>query len=219
VPFGDDHFNYFTLEISTIMRFTFCPKDLHNKQIAALLPFLIIMGCQEHRSKQMQADLPVDYMDPCAQIELHKEPKNRLQCMKHNVERLSEELKLKQEFLENHPNRPWKTKIISSGTTDTVYGAYYSEWKRKLERIGSLNFPKEAVSKGGQGSTVLHTRIAANGVLLSADIRKSSGIKLIDDTAILVAKLASPFDRFSEHMHKEVDIVDIIGTVQFRLGE
>jgi len=85
---------------------------------------------------------------------------------------------------------------ISPDTKASRLAPYLSEWKRKVERVGTLNFPTAARRQGLSGSPVVEVEIAADGRLQSARVRRSSGYGALDQAALTILKLASPFTPF-----------------------
>jgi protein TonB len=85
---------------------------------------------------------------------------------------------------------------ISPDTRASRLAPYLAEWKRKVERVGTLNFPSAARRQGLSGSPVLEVEIAADGRLRSARVRRSSGYGALDQAALTILRLASPFNPF-----------------------
>ena len=73
---------------------------------------------------------------------------------------------------------------------------YLAAWKRKVERVGTLNFPSAARSAGLSGSPVVEVEIAADGRSARRSVRRSSGHGALDQAALTILRLASPFDPF-----------------------
>jgi len=85
---------------------------------------------------------------------------------------------------------------VTPDTRASKLAPYLAAWKRKVERIGTLNFPAIARSSGLSGSPVVEVQIGANGRLLKSSVRRSSGHDALDQAAMSILKLASPFDPF-----------------------
>ncbi len=85
---------------------------------------------------------------------------------------------------------------ISPDTRASRLAPYLAEWKRKVERVGTLNFPSAARRQGLSGSPVVEVEIAADGRLRSARVRRSSGFGALDQAALTILRLASPFNPF-----------------------
>jgi protein TonB len=92
---------------------------------------------------------------------------------------------------------------IIPNTRKSKLAPYLDAWRRKIERLGTLNFP-QAVRKGGAvGNPVLEVAIKADGTLGRAVVQRSSGRKEIDQAALSILRLASPFDPFPADLRKQ----------------
>jgi protein TonB len=92
---------------------------------------------------------------------------------------------------------------VSPDTQASVLAPYLAEWKRKVERVGTLNFPSAARRSGLSGSPVVEVEIAANGRLRDAKVRRSSGYGALDQAALTILRLASPFNPFPADLAAE----------------
>jgi len=85
---------------------------------------------------------------------------------------------------------------ITPDTRESIIAPYLDSWRRRVERIGTLNYPTAALHAGIKASPVLEVAIAADGRLAKAEIQTSSGYPDLDAAALAILKLASPFDPF-----------------------
>ncbi|HUA89360.1 MAG TPA: TonB family protein, partial [Steroidobacteraceae bacterium] len=85
---------------------------------------------------------------------------------------------------------------VSPDTRASQLAPYLAEWKRKVERVGTLNFPSAARRAGLSGSPVVEVEISADGRLRDARVRRSSGYGALDQAALTILRLASPFNPF-----------------------
>lgn len=108
---------------------------------------------------------------------------------------------------------------ISADTRESVVAVYLDRWRRKVERVGTLNFPDAARRDKMSGTPVVEVTITANGRLDRAIIRRSSGHPEIDDAAIRILKLAAPFDAFPHELSAKHDQIRIAYEWQFLGGE
>ena len=69
-------------------------------------------------------------------------------------------------------------------------------WRRRVERIGTINYPSAAQRQGLSGNPVIEVVLQRDGKLQSARIHRSSGHPEIDAAALDILRLASPFDPF-----------------------
>ena len=85
---------------------------------------------------------------------------------------------------------------ITPDTRASELAPYLAAWKRKVERVGTLNFPTAARNARLSGSPVVEVEISSDGHLRLVKVRRSSGHGALDEAALTILKLASPFDPF-----------------------
>lgn len=85
---------------------------------------------------------------------------------------------------------------VTPDTQASRLAPYLIAWKHKVERVGNLNLPNAVRNSGLSGSPVVEVEIAANGRLRQASVRRSSGSGALDQAALQILKLASPFEPF-----------------------
>ncbi|VAX06516.1 TonB protein [hydrothermal vent metagenome] len=129
------------------------------------------------------------------------------------IKRLSAELDLKTQRFAKRPRR----KAINASTKEYKYAAYLGAWRRKIERIGNINYPDEARRQKLYGNLVLHVAVQADGSVKKNGIQllHSSGHKVLDDAAIRIVRMAAPYAPFPANIRKETDILDITRTWRF----
>ncbi len=116
--------------------------------------------------------------------------------------------------LQTNAERP-RQKFISASTREYKYAAYEEAWRLKIERIGNLNYPSEAVRRKISGALLLDVALSPDGSVLSIRVAQSSGHKALDDAAIRIVHLAAPFAPFPPKIRAETDILHIIRTWKF----
>lgn len=85
---------------------------------------------------------------------------------------------------------------LSPDTAASPLAPYLDAWRRKVERVGTLNFPSAARRAELSGSPVIEVAIGADGQLLEAAIQRPSGHPTLDQAALQILRLASPFEPF-----------------------
>ena len=66
-----------------------------------------------------------------------------------------------------------KRKFISASTKEYEYATYMDAWRRKVERVGNLNYPEEAKKLNLTGSLRLDVALNKDGTINEITIRKS----------------------------------------------
>ena len=115
-----------------------------------------------------------------------------------------------------YAKRP-KKKFITASTQEYEYAAYMRAWVAKVERIGNLNYPREAQRLGLTGRLILTVSIGRDGQVKGVLVNRSSGKKLLDQAAVEAVTLSSPFAPLPD-TGEEIDILDITRTWDYRDG-
>lgn len=119
-----------------------------------------------------------------------------------------------QQRLDSRASRP-RRKYISANTKEYKFAAYMEAWRAKVERIGNINYPDEALRRHLSGSLLLDVALDPDGSVREIAVRRSSGHTILDDAAVRIVKLASPFAPFPPNILKEVDILHVTRTWKF----
>lgn len=94
---------------------------------------------------------------------------------------------------------------VAPNTRESRVAPYLDSWKRKVERLGTVKFPMAARERAMHGNPVLEVVIRSDGTIRQIVVRKSSGHKELDQAAIGILRLASPFDPFPAALKEEFD--------------
>jgi protein TonB len=127
--------------------------------------------------------------------------------------RLAAEIYLRSE---QYAKRPFH-KFVSASTKEYAYANYLRAWVDRAERVGNLNYPDEARRKRLSGQLVIMVGIRPDGSVAETRIIRSSGVPLLDDSALRIVKLAQPFPPLPR-TDENVDILDVVRTWQFLPG-
>jgi periplasmic protein TonB len=112
------------------------------------------------------------------------------------------------------PNRLW----IAADTRESDVAVYLDSWRRKIERVGTINFPDVARRQKLSGTPVIEVTIGSDGKLLQTVVRRGSGHPEIDEAALRILKLAAPFDAFPGELSVKHDEIRIAYEWQFLNG-
>jgi len=113
-----------------------------------------------------------------------------------------------------YAKRP-KQIILTASTKKAVEASYLSQWVRRIERIGNLNYPIDARKNNINGALRLNVTINKLGQVLKITISKSSGSSILDAAAKRIVTLSQPFKPFSKELQKNADQIVIIRTWEF----
>lgn len=147
---------------------------------------------------------PGDFIDP-----------NRKSLRQRSLEIASLEARLDRQR-QIYAKRPRIKRLTSLSTGSSNDAFYLNSWRRKIERIGNLNYPEEARRRKLYGSLRLLVAILPDGSLREVALLETSGHRLLDDAAIRIVRLAAPFAPFPDELRRTTDVLEIIRTWQFR---
>ena len=133
-------------------------------------------------------------------------PSQLLADLQREIKKIEAELDDKTLAYAQRPRR----KAINASTREHIYAAYMEAWRRKVERVGNLNYPK-----GHMGDVVVHVAVRSDGSVEKMRIMKHADSSLINESALKIATLAAPFPPFPAEIREKTDILDIIRTWRF----
>jgi periplasmic protein TonB len=92
---------------------------------------------------------------------------------------------------------------VTADTRASRLAPYLDSWRRRVERIGTVNYPSVAQRRNMGGSPVIEVALQSDGKLKSARILRTSGHPEIDAAALDILRLASPFDAFPAELAQD----------------
>jgi len=119
--------------------------------------------------------------------------------------------------IDAYQKRPRK-KFIGANATEYRFAQYEEDWRIKVERIGTLNYPPEARGKL-YGNLRLTVAIQADGTVASIELDRSSGLKVLDEAAFKIVRMATPFAAFPPDIRRDTDQLVITRTWFFGQGD
>jgi len=104
--------------------------------------------------------------------------------------------------IENQNKRPRKT-FITPSTKAVGYALYYKSMQKRIEDIGTMQFP-EKNGKKMYGELIVYIPIFQDGTIYEKEggprIEKSSGNPALDKAALRIVRHAAPFGNFPQKM-------------------
>ena len=116
-----------------------------------------------------------------------------------------------------YQERPRK-RFIGANTREYRFAQYEEDWRAKIERVGTLNYPAEARGKL-YGTLRLTVTVRPDGTVESIDLDRSSGLKVLDQAAFRIVQMAAPFAVFPPDIRKDTDLLVITRTWFFAQGD
>jgi protein TonB len=104
--------------------------------------------------------------------------------------------------IQEQNKRPKKT-FISPSTQEVGYAMYYKAMQKRVEEIGTLNFP-QVNGRKLYGELILEIPVFQDGTIYVKDggvmVKKSSGNPALDKAALAIVRRSAPFGKFPPNM-------------------
>lgn len=111
-------------------------------------------------------------------------------------------------------NKRPRVKNIGTRADEYRFAQYTEDWRTKIEKVGTLNYPDAARGKVS-GSLTLTVRIRSDGSVDRVEIDRPSGKRVLDDAAKRIVRMAEPFAEFPANIRRDYDILEITRTWTF----
>ncbi|OZB28183.1 MAG: energy transducer TonB [Pseudomonas sp. 34-62-33] len=135
-----------------------------------------------------------------------------------SAEIASLEAELAQE-VQQYAKRPRTNRQNSASTARDISAWYRDEWRKKVERIGNLNYPDEARRQRIYGSLRMAVTLKNDGTVVELQVLESSGHAVLDEAAKRIVRLSAPFAPFTGELAQQFDQIEIIRTWRFERGD
>jgi protein TonB len=107
---------------------------------------------------------------------------------------------------------------IGGSVTDKRFEQYLAAFRRKIACSSLKHYPEAARDKT-YGDLIITVSVLADGSFEKARIDRSSGLKVLDDGALDIARQAAPFAPFPPEIRRDFDALDITRTWTFTFTE
>jgi len=115
------------------------------------------------------------------------------------------------------PNSVVHKPLDNPNIHDPVLAEYLSAWRNKVEQVGTANFPDKA-QENSLGNPTLEVILRADGTLQEILVLRSSGNAALDQAALGILSLATPFDPLPELVQAEYGALRFAYEWEFTVG-
>lgn len=116
--------------------------------------------------------------------------------------------------MDSYQKRP-RRRFLGARTQEYRFARYIEDWRIKVERVGTLNYPQAAREQKIYGSLQLTVSIKADGTVENVEINRSSGQKILDEAALRIVRLGAPYSAFPANISRDTDVLSITRTWTF----
>ena len=173
---------------------------------------------------QVQSPTKVDASPPQPQPQPQPQPRDETKIAPNAAELIRRSLEIARlegqiaKEMDLYQKRPRRT-FIGARAKEYRFARYIDDWRLKIERIGTLNYPQAARDQKIYGSLRLTVSIRQDGTVENIEINQSSGHKILDEAAIRIVKLAGPYAALPADITKDTDILGITRTWTFTTSD
>jgi periplasmic protein TonB len=118
--------------------------------------------------------------------------------------------------LEAYQKRP-RMKFLGASAVEYRFALYEEQWRQRVERFGTVNYPAAARGKF-YGSLRMTVTLRPDGNVEEIELERSSGLKVLDDAAFRIVRMASPYAPFPPDIRRDTDLLVITRTWIFESG-
>ena len=111
-----------------------------------------------------------------------------------------------------------RKQFIGARASEYRFAQYEEDWRQKIERIGTHNYPPEARGRV-YGSLRMTVTLRPDGSVESMELDRSSGLKVLDEAAFKIVRVAAPFSPFPSDVRRDTDLLVITRTWFFGQGD
>ena len=116
--------------------------------------------------------------------------------------------------MDSYQKRP-RRRFVGARTQEYRFARYIEDWRIKVERVGTLNYPQAARDQKIYGSLQLTVSINADGTVENIEINRPSGQKILDAAALRIVRLGAPYSPFPANISRDTDVLSITRTWTF----
>jgi protein TonB len=109
--------------------------------------------------------------------------------------------------------------FVSINARESRYAPYLDAWRRKVERIGNLNFPAEIRTRRLSGTLALEVALNSDGSVRELVLRKTSSQSILDDSAVHIVKMAAPYAPFPANIRRDTAVLRFVYEWRFNGGK
>lgn len=109
--------------------------------------------------------------------------------------------------------------FVAVNARESRFAPYLDAWRRKVERIGNLNFPPEIRTRHLTGSLSLEVALNSDGSIKGLTLAQPSGLPILDDSAQRIVKLAAPYQPFPAAIRRDTAILRFVYVWRFNGGK
>jgi len=187
-------------------------SPLPNSPIHQIGQHLDVMEQQVTALQTQQSQLLAQVKSQLAQLPTTQQEmqSETMQARRRQLLRLLAEI---EQRIQAENARPRK-RYLSPSTREVAYAQYYDSLRRKIETLGTQQFPQVGTRKLYGNLTMIVT-VDSQGRVVATEIVTSSGQPELDRRAQAIAARAGPFGPFTSEMKRQTDQLALVSRFSF----
>ncbi|WP_420474641.1 TonB family protein [Noviherbaspirillum sp. ST9] len=109
---------------------------------------------------------------------------------------------------ENAADQPRRRSFLGGKDVDVGVMMYVESWRLKIERNGSIMYPRAAVDKA-QGDPVVTVAVRSDGSVENVVIHRSSGRSELDEAVHRIVRMNARYSAFPPELARRFDVIEI----------
>ncbi|HYD59074.1 MAG TPA: TonB family protein [Noviherbaspirillum sp.] len=109
---------------------------------------------------------------------------------------------------DSNMDTPRRRSIFGSKDVDVGVMMYVESWRLKVERNGSINYPRASVDKA-HGDPVVTVAIRSDGSVEDVVIHRSSGRPELDEAVLRIVRINARYSTFPPELARRFDVIEI----------
>ena len=160
---------------------------------------------------QKTAEQKIQLTEKTKETSEKSKPKLSMDALRRQVSELGAKIRYQKPSSDQN-----RIKFVNSVSAHKYLAAQYiTDWQRKIESTGNLNYPAIAKRPGFSSSLTLDVGVKPDGSLYSLRIRKSSGYPALDEAAKRIVRVSAPFPPLPKALLQELDVLVITRVWKF----
>jgi len=160
---------------------------------------------------QKTAEQKIQLTEKTKETSEKSKPKLSMDALRRQVSELGAKIRYQKPSSDQN-----RIKFVNSVSAHKYLAAQYiTDWQRKVESTGNLNYPAIAKRSGFSSSLTMDVGIKPDGSIYSLRIRKSSGYPALDEAAKRIVRVSAPFPPLPKDLLQELDVLVITRVWKF----
>jgi protein TonB len=167
---------------------------------------------KEKTAKKVEPSVTIEHKKSLPSVDIaqkddNEKPRFTAESLQQQISQLGDDIR--QQRMETMQTASKRMKSIDTlSASKNIAAQYMKDFQTKVERVGSMNYPLDAIQKSASSEPFVNMQIGirADGSIYEINIIKSSGNPEIDEAAKKILHMSEPFPALPPDLLKELDV-------------